>query len=442
MITRVGLMGIQAVTDKKYWQKNWQLGLCLMLGLFMVLVGAMPSTAWAKKKRNLNDDGQQAVSAPDGSISTQKKRKKKRKATSEAYATPSLSKANIKIGAVSDTELAMVYTHIASGKSTAALNHIETLLSKAPNHKLLHLLRADLLIILSQGTRASLRNASQGALSTLSATQQEHMHILQQEAWLRLNSHANRAKASTSTLVPKQLLKLADNEPYALVVDSKLSRLYVYQNVPNAAPKLVNDFYVTQGAQGTLKLKEGDNRTPIGAYFIDRPIEQKLPDLYGYGALNIDYPNAWDKRLGRTGHGIWLHGTPSETYARAPYASNGCVVLANPDVEAIFKLPRAGSMPIVIADKLEWVDVASLETTRKQLNQALAQWLKMDKASSVSAAGATSIANLAAVEYPGEAGMVLTRFDVLNGSNKTTTKKELYWKKEAGQWRVVLDNTL
>jgi hypothetical protein len=114
-------------------------------------------------------------------------------------------------------------------------------------------------------------------------------------------------------------------------------------------------------------------------------------------------------------------------------------VLANPDVEAIFKLPRSGAMPIVITEKLDWVDTNSLDVTRKQLSLALAQWLKTDKAAS---SATSSIANLAAVEYPGEAGMVLTRFDVLSGSSKSATKKELYWKKEAGQWKVVLDNTL
>jgi L,D-transpeptidase catalytic domain len=431
------------VVGKQYFIKCSTLTFVFgLLAVFLLTAGTL-SAAWAKK-RNLTENAEQA--SVEGSTTVKKKRKKKRKAavieavehlnSAKGTKTKHLSG---KISAVSDAELSTVYTHIASGKSTAALTQIESLLAKAPNHQLLHLLRADVLIILSQGTRAASMHGSQGFLSKLSGAQQAQMHILQQEAWLRLNSHANRAKASASNLVPKQLLKLADNEPYALVVDSKLSRLYIYQNMPNAAPKLVNDFYVTQGVQGALKLKEGDARTPIGAYFIDRPIEQKLPDFYGYGALNIDYPNAWDKRLGRTGHGIWLHGTPSETYARAPYASNGCVVLANPDVEAIFKLPRSGAMPIVITEKLDWVDTNSLDVTRKQLNLALAQWLKTDKAAS---SATSSIANLAAVEYPGEAGMVLTRFDVLSGSSKSATKKELYWKKEAGQWKVVLDNTL
>jgi murein L,D-transpeptidase YafK len=298
---------------------------------------------------------------------------------------------------------------------------------------------------------------------------------LQQEAWLRLNSQANHTKALMPSIMPKPLWRLADNEPYALVVDSKSSRLYVYKNIPNAAPVLVSDYYVTQGLQGIFKVKEGDNRTPIGAYFIDGAIKQALPDLYGYGALNIDYPNAWDKRLGRTGHGIWLHGTPSATYARAPYASNGCVVLANPDVEAIFQLPSSGAMPIVVVDKLEFVDASKLDSDRKSLLDSLEQWRKDWEALNIKNYGAhyskvfkvddydrdrwlarkqeiftqqakatIALSNVAAIEYPSEAGMVITRFDQAyqaNG-NRSSVRKQLYWKKEPAGWKIVLENTL
>ena len=95
-------------------------------------------------------------------------------------------------------------------------------------------------------------------------------------------------------------------------------------------------------------------------------------------------------------------------------------------------------MPIVIVDKLDWVDASSLDATRKQINQALAQWLKTDKSNVL---GTVSVTNLAVIEYPGEAGMVLSRFDVLDAKQRVI-KKELYWKKESGQWKIALDNTL
>jgi murein L,D-transpeptidase YafK len=336
-------------------------------------------------------------------------------------------------------------------------------LKKAPNYKLLHLLRADLLLILSQRSTFKTNSGASPVLPAANTAQQQRIKELQQEAWLRLNSQANHTRASSDKNIPKQLLKLADNEPFALVVDSKLSRLYVYQNIPNAPPKLVSDYYVTQGLQGAFKLKEGDNRTPIGAYFITGPITQKLPDLYGYGALAIDYPNAWDKHKGRTGYGIWLHGTPSETYARAPYASNGCVVLANPDIEMIYKLTNNGAMPIVVVDKLDWVDESTIEKFKKPIFEALEQWRgtfekgdvkgfnklystsfpasEVDKKSVPASSAKMALSNVSAIEYPGETDMVIVRFDQSNAQS-ATIRKQLFWKKESGQWKIVLENTL
>jgi murein L,D-transpeptidase YafK len=426
----------------------------LLLVLTLCLI--QPETAWAKKQSEPTAQTQTRDKKPN------KKRKKKRKAVLE-QAAPAAGKSKNTSAGVSDVELVGIYKAISLGQSASALGQAEALLLKAPNYKLLHLLRADLLLILSQRQTLKTSAGTSYALPALNATHQLRIKELQQEAWLRLNSQANHLKASRGDVVPKQLLKLADNEPFALVVDSKYSRLYVYQNMGIAAPRLVTDFYITQGLQGAFKLKEGDNRTPIGAYFISGPISQKLPDLYGYGALNMDYPNAWDKRKGRTGYGIWVHGTPSDTYARAPYASNGCVVLANPDMESVFKLANNGAMPIVVVDKLEWVEESALDKLRKPMVDALEQWrsaqekgdLKAlaqlysanftpydtDKKTTAVSASKIMVSNLSAIEYPGETDMVLMRFDV-SSPQTATVRKQLYWKKESKLWKIVLENTL
>jgi murein L,D-transpeptidase YafK len=387
---------------------------------------------------------------------------KKRKAQKTGVkASPAAQKSSV--SSVNDIELAGVYKAISQGQSASALGQIEALLVKAPNYNLLHLLRADVLLILSQKYTLRTSAGTSYALPALNATHQQRINELQQEAALRLSGLVKQNQLSREQVIPKQLLKLADNEPFALVVDSKMSRLYVYQNIPNAAPKIVSDYYVTQGAQGNFKLKEGDNRTPIGTYFINGPVTQKLPDLYGYGALNIDYPNAWDRKKGRTGHGIWLHGTPSDTYARPPYASNGCVVLANPDVEMIFKLAKNGSMPIVVVDKLEWVEVGVLEKNKTVMLEALEQWrvalekgdlkgldksysksfslTEGDKKNIVTNPSKIVLSNVAAIEYPGEADMVVTRFDQ-STAQASVIRKQLYWKKESGNWKIILENTL
>jgi murein L,D-transpeptidase YafK len=61
--------------------------------------------------------------------------------------------------------------------------------------------------------------------------------------------------------------------------------------------------------------------------------QDKLTDFYGSGAFPINYPNEWDRIRGRNGYGIWLHGTPRDTYSRPPRASDGCIVLSNEDLD-------------------------------------------------------------------------------------------------------------
>ena len=121
--------------------------------------------------------------------------------------------------------------------------------------------------------------------------------------------------------VPKFLVQLNPEQKHALIVDTRESTLYVYEN-RNGEPHYVADYYVTIGKNGVDKFKEGDKKTPLGVYHVtDNLPRSKLADLYGSGAYPISYPNEWDKRQGRNGHGIWLHGTPSDTYSRPPRAS-------------------------------------------------------------------------------------------------------------------------
>ena len=63
----------------------------------------------------------------------------------------------------------------------------------------------------------------------------------------------------------------------------------------------------------------------------------------------LDYPNVWDKRQGATATASGCTVFPADTYARAPRASDGCVVVSNPDLKFISALSRPGRTPFVIA---------------------------------------------------------------------------------------------
>ena len=147
-------------------------------------------------------------------------------------------------------------------------------------------------------------------------------------------------------------------QKYAIIADTGKSRLYIFQNV-GGTPRYVADYYISSGKNGSQKVKEGDKKTPIGVYFVTANVpREKLTDFYGRGAFPINYPNEWDKRHGRNGFGIWLHGTPSDTYSRPPRASDGCVVLANQDLDRIGATLQVGLTPVIISDDIEWVDPA------------------------------------------------------------------------------------
>jgi murein L,D-transpeptidase YafK len=128
------------------------------------------------------------------------------------------------------------------------------------------------------------------------------------------------------------------------------------------------------GKNGIEKQKEGDKKTPLGVYFTgSRLAQRKLPDLYGSAAYPLSYPNEWDRRLGKSGHGIWMHGTPSDTYSRPPRASDGCVVLTNQDINSLETIFRKSGIPVVIAPSAAPEDTAS---QKQALLDAIERWRK------------------------------------------------------------------
>jgi murein L,D-transpeptidase YafK len=235
----------------------------------------------------------------------------------------------------------------------------------------------------------------------------------------------------------------------------------------------VADYYVTLGKNGTEKTREGDQKTPIGVYHVTANLpRKKLTDFYGAGAFPISYPNEWDRRQGRSGHGIWLHGVPSNVYSRAPRASDGCIVLANPDLESVSQRLQIGLTPVIIADEVEWVDRAALESERSGLAAEIEQW-RIDWQSRdterylahYSQRFSSGRENLAAwsahkrkvngskswikvglgrvsmLRYPHERDVVVVTFDQDYKSNGLSNimKKRQYWMKENGRWKILYE---
>lgn len=257
--------------------------------------------------------------------------------------------------------LAQSLLEITHGQTDAALATIDHLLSTVPNFKLAHLVRGDLLMARSRelGSFGSAGNAPQDAITDF-----------QEEARVRLQRYLAHQDAQG---IPNYLWQLDTEYAHAIVVDTTKSRLYLYRN-DNGVPRYIADYYVTVGKNGTGKQKEGDKRTPLGIYFAGKQLQRKLPDLYGTAAFPLNYPNEWDKHQGKNGHGIWLHGTPGDTYSRPPRASDGCVVLSNPDLEALRSILKNGNTPVIIAGGTQLASEAELTEQKESLLREIASW--------------------------------------------------------------------
>lgn len=268
-----------------------------------------------------------------------------------------------------DYELAVLamLDSIQAGELEQAIELADQHLIKFPKSQVGHLLKADALSALT-GELASV--AGNGALPASYVAGLTHQ---MRNRW----NHSAEHDEVVHQQFPSSVLVMGDN-PYVVVADMPEGRLYVYEN-NQGTPKLVRDYYMSVGSAGYGKQVEGDNKTPIGVYSINRYIEGKaLPDLYGKGAFPVDYPNRYDRYLNRTGYGIWLHGTPSDTYARSPWASEGCFVLSNDDLLDIGQyVSPENRTPVILSDQIEWLTLEQLEA-RRALHLGIVEKWKLD----------------------------------------------------------------
>jgi murein L,D-transpeptidase YafK len=243
-----------------------------------------------------------------------------------------------------------------------ALAEVEKVLQAYPNFRLAHLIKGDLLAARAQPLKT---------IGGASGMPTDRVHDLREEARARIARYQHERPTDR---LPRYLVQLQPEQKYALVVDTSKSTLYVFEN-QGGTVRYLADYYISSGKNGIDKLREGDKKTPLGVYHVTSSMpREKLADLYGSGAFPINYPNEWDRREGRKGSGIWLHGTPSDTFSRPPQASDGCVVLTNRDLDAIRQRVQIGLTPVIISSDVEWVQPQAITGMRQELNGALENW--------------------------------------------------------------------
>jgi len=342
-----------------------------------------------------------------------------------------------------------------------ALESTRQLIQKYPKSRLAHMLYADLLL------------AKTGPLTQIGSgiPNDRALHNFTYEIQQRWQHDSDK---SHENMFPGNILFLTDSQPYVILVDQEKSRVYVYRN-ENGSLALETDYFITIGLQGSGKQIRGDQKTPIGVYHTTQYIDgSELPDLYGDGAFPISYPNAWDQRKQRTGDGIWIHGTPSHTYNRAPRESNGCIVVSNPDFTHIEQFIDANiNTPVVVAERVNWLTKDQWQQRRSEMLLVLSRWIvdweSLDhdryrqnysqtdyqahgrsfknwdrykrRINSTKTRIKVDYSDLNIFNYPGEENLVLMQFRQSYQSNNLNVKsnKELYWYKADDDWKIVYE---
>jgi murein L,D-transpeptidase YafK len=288
--------------------------------------------------------------------------------SSPAAAKKPARKKVAQLAAIDDAEsqLVEIYKLIGQSRTAQALRKAESLVARHPNFQLAQLAYGDLLAIRT-GPVETLGDVP----ARLRGASAETVSALREEARLRMQAALHPPQPGT---VPSQFVQLAPSTRHAIAVDTSRARLYLFANT-GSGMKLMADYYASIGKLGVGKIVEGDRRTPLGVYHITSNLNAKsLTSFYGSGGLVINYPNPYDVHRGKTGGGIWLHGTPAEQFARAPKATDGCVVLANPDLQQILNVVEIRSTPVVIASSLQWVTPDSLSPRKRDFAQVLERW--------------------------------------------------------------------
>ncbi|HEX7381838.1 MAG TPA: L,D-transpeptidase family protein [Nevskiaceae bacterium] len=278
----------------------------------------------------------------------------------------------------------------------------------------------------------------------------------------------------TAGRIPNAILQWPRGARFVVVVDLRHSRLYLLRESARG-PRVVESFTDSIGRDGYGKRREGDLRTPVGIYHIERWIPgRRLPPIYGAGAFPLNYPDAWDRARRRTGYGIWIHGVPRGTKVLPPRSSEGCVVLANADVRALrsaLRLPRG--TPVILTDRLRWRSISKQRAVAASLRRDIRRWRRSWEARDTSAYLAhyapgfhtatgvdreqfarrarkvvgrkrwikVGIRDLGLFRYPGAQDVVMAQFIERYRSNDYAqrSRKQQFWQRQPdGRWKIVL----
>jgi len=173
-----------------------------------------------------------------------------------------------------------------------------------------------------------------------------------------------------SEKIPDSILTLASG--YVIVVDKQDQKMYVFHK--NVYFSKVFEAPCSTGKKPGAKQVSGDAKTPNGIFFATKVLRNPGPsETYGSFAFPLDYPTLADKKAGRNGNNIWIHGT---TKKLLPSQSNGCVVLSDSDLQRLTNIIFFNKTPVVIAESINWVSPNKVSPAKDELERILMSWNK------------------------------------------------------------------
>jgi murein L,D-transpeptidase YafK len=176
---------------------------------------------------------------------------------------------------------------------------------------------------------------------------------------------------ATYRFVPDSLIYFSpQNQGYILLVEKAHQKAYLYDMHNLDGPLRV--YPCSTGENRGPKTQENDKRTPEGVYFVTNSFLKKdLTPIYGDRAFPLDYPNVRDRKLGRKGYGIWIHGTNE---ILKPRDTNGCIVFTNEDIRDLAGYVSERHTPVIITQEINFVEKERLLTERVQIRSFIDDW--------------------------------------------------------------------
>ena len=295
-------------------------------------------------------------------------------------------------------------------------NQIEALIAKTiqefPKFKLANFLKAEFY--------SAMAGRPVATSEKVMVRDSELPHNLMEEAKLRIASPMN-----ISQIRPLQILKISDNIDYVILIDATLSRAYIFKN-QNGEPIWDRDFFITMGQLGVGKKVEGDHKTPLGLYRVEKEVDKKnLTPFYGIGALKLDFPNSYDSYLEKSGSGIWLHGVPQNVYNRPSRASDGCIVFTNSDLKYILKISKGKNIQVLVSNSVKWMTVKDWRFQYNKLaNNFSSQLVSENNTKKIKK-------DLTGIYVPESESQIILEKKPLNSSLKVYRE---YWEKSGSSW--------